>query len=286
MTAHAIVTEAPTEDLTAWAEECFGLLRPGGHLVAFGGPAWYRVTVAAEDAGFEIRDSLAYLSAEGFAPIILARKPLIGTVAANVLAHGTGALNIDGTRVQYQSDSDKASARPQGAATSHVGALAGKSQAWTESSSEQTAPSTTAETTGTSASLTVESAPSVAGTPRTEFSPSQSDKGRWPANVVLDGDMADALDEQSGTRAAGRFPGVQNVGPGGGGTTMGGGWTGEVGPERNLDAGGASRFFPVHPSRDDLVRWLVRLVTPPGGTVLGTLADRVNVATPVADGAA
>src|ERR1019366_8693354 len=33
-------------------------------------------------------------------PIVLARKPLIGTVAANVLAHGTGALNIDGSRVQ------------------------------------------------------------------------------------------------------------------------------------------------------------------------------------------
>ena len=32
-------------------------------------------------------------------PITMARKPLEGTVAKNVLAHGTGALNVDGCRV-------------------------------------------------------------------------------------------------------------------------------------------------------------------------------------------
>ena len=40
-------------------------------------------------------------------PCVLARKPLIGTVAANVLAHGTGALNIDGCRIGFASDADE-----------------------------------------------------------------------------------------------------------------------------------------------------------------------------------
>ena len=45
-------------------------------------------------------------------PCVLARKPLDGTVANNVLKHGTGGLNIDGTRVGYQNEADKASAMP------------------------------------------------------------------------------------------------------------------------------------------------------------------------------
>jgi site-specific DNA-methyltransferase (adenine-specific) len=69
-----------------------------------------------EDGGFEIRDMLAWLYGSGFPkshngewggtalkpalePITMARKPLVGTVAANMLAHGTGGLNIDGCRV-------------------------------------------------------------------------------------------------------------------------------------------------------------------------------------------
>jgi len=149
-----------------WAE-CLRVLKPGGHLLAFGGTRTYhRMAVAIEDAGFEVRDSLHWLYGSGFPksldvskaidkaagagrqvvgptvrdaqsestgrygawgdgitptapatpeaaawsgwgtalkpahePIVVARKPLVGTVAGNVLAHGTGALNIDGTRV-------------------------------------------------------------------------------------------------------------------------------------------------------------------------------------------
>ncbi|AEJ93638.1 DNA methyltransferase [Mycobacterium phage Doom] len=119
---------------TQWATECLRVLKPGGHLFAFGGSrTWHRLTVAIEDAGFEIRDSIAWLYGSGFPksldvskaidkaapatdavkqwqgwgtalkpafePIVVARKPLAGTVAANVLAHGTGALNIDACRV-------------------------------------------------------------------------------------------------------------------------------------------------------------------------------------------
>lgn len=99
-----------------WAE-CLRVLKPGGHLLAFAGTrTQHRMAVRIEDAGFEIRDMIAWLYGSGFPkshngpwggtalkpalePITVARKPLIGTVAANVLAHGTGALNIDGCRV-------------------------------------------------------------------------------------------------------------------------------------------------------------------------------------------
>lgn len=101
-----------------WAAECLRVLKPGGHLVASGSPRTaHRLTAGVEDAGFEIRDSIAWLYGSGFPkslnlgdgrgtalkpafePIVMARKPLIGTVAANVAAHGTGALNIDACRI-------------------------------------------------------------------------------------------------------------------------------------------------------------------------------------------
>ena len=161
--------DVPSVDV--WAE-CLRVLKPGGHLLAFAGTrTQHRMAVRIEDAGFEIRDMIAWVYGSGFPksldvskaldkmagaerevlgkakknggasngrnsasvgyvcetneyditapateaarqwqgwgtalkpalePITVARKPLIGTVAANVLAHGTGGLNIDGCRV-------------------------------------------------------------------------------------------------------------------------------------------------------------------------------------------
>jgi DNA modification methylase len=103
-------------DPAVWAE-CLRVLKPGGYLLAFSGTrTQHRTVCAIEDAGFEIRDQIGWAYGSGFPkshngewggtalkpawePICMARKPLIGTVAANVLAHGTGALNIDGCRV-------------------------------------------------------------------------------------------------------------------------------------------------------------------------------------------
>jgi site-specific DNA-methyltransferase (adenine-specific) len=100
-----------------WAE-ALRVLKAGGHLVAFGGTrTHHRLMVAIEDAGFEVRDTLCWLYGSGFPkslnigdgwgtalkpawePIVLARKPLAGTVAANVQQFGTGALNIDAGRI-------------------------------------------------------------------------------------------------------------------------------------------------------------------------------------------
>src|SRR4030067_3066975 len=98
-------------------QEALKVLKPGGYLLAFGGTrTFHRLACAIEDAGFEMRDTIMWVYGSGFPkshngpwggtalkpayePIILARKPLIGTVAANVQAHGTGALNIDDCRV-------------------------------------------------------------------------------------------------------------------------------------------------------------------------------------------
>lgn len=110
--------DVPSVDV--WAE-CLRVLRPGGYLLAFAGTrTQHRMAVRIEDAGFEIRDMIAWVYGSGFPkshnlsgdyqgwgtalkpalePITVARKPFAGTVAANVREHGTGALNIDGCRV-------------------------------------------------------------------------------------------------------------------------------------------------------------------------------------------
>lgn len=89
----------------------FDLLPPGGHLLAFAGSRTYhRMACAIEDAGFELRDSLAWLYGTGFPKtknvlkpamelIAMARRPMGTTVAANVLAYGVGNLNIEACRV-------------------------------------------------------------------------------------------------------------------------------------------------------------------------------------------
>jgi len=106
--------------------EALRVAKPGAHLLAFGGTrTFHRLTCAIEDAGWEVRDCLMWVYGSGFCkagyvrgkdgehvlkgfagslkpawePIILARKPVVGTVAANVMQFGTGAVNVDGCRV-------------------------------------------------------------------------------------------------------------------------------------------------------------------------------------------
>lgn len=100
-----------------WAAECQRVLRPGGHLAAFGAPrTFHRVACGIEDAGLELRDTLMWVYGTGmpksrryrggtgtslkpaWEPILLARKAPQGTVTANAEHHGTGLLEIDACR--------------------------------------------------------------------------------------------------------------------------------------------------------------------------------------------
>ena len=121
-------------------EECFRVLKPGGHLLAFAGTrTQHRMAVNIEDAGFEIRDMIAWVYGSGFPkshniskaidkvgspeaqqwdgwgtalkpalePITVARKPVAEkSIAENVLKYGTGAINIDASRVETNPEVD------------------------------------------------------------------------------------------------------------------------------------------------------------------------------------
>ncbi|MGN6373687.1 MAG: DNA-methyltransferase [Solirubrobacteraceae bacterium] len=97
-----------------WAAQAARVLKPGGHLLAFGSPrTFHRLVSGIEDGGLEIRDTLMWLNGQGFPksrrltggraatlkpafePIVLARAPLEGSTTANLEKWGTGALNID-----------------------------------------------------------------------------------------------------------------------------------------------------------------------------------------------
>tara|TARA_R110002012_G_scaffold300188_1_gene499772 strand:- start:523 stop:1518 length:996 start_codon:yes stop_codon:yes gene_type:complete len=95
------------------------LMKPGGHLLAFSASRnYHRMAVAIEDAGFEIRDQLMWLYGTGFPkslnlgdgwgtalkpahePIVMARKLIEGTNKNNKEKYGTGGINIDGCRIE------------------------------------------------------------------------------------------------------------------------------------------------------------------------------------------
>ena len=106
------------------AAECLRVAKPGAHALVWALPRTSHWTATAwENAGWEVRDRVLHLFGQGFPkshnlngdwqgwgtalkPAMedwwLLRKPLVGTVAANVQAHGVGALNVDGCRIQGQ----------------------------------------------------------------------------------------------------------------------------------------------------------------------------------------
>jgi len=281
--------------------ECLRVLKPGGHLLAFSGSRTYhRMTVAIEDAGFEIRDQIMWLYGSGFPksldvskaidkaaglleheaiaftvagrtdknlpspvtkgyeppkpqspeaqrwqgwgtalkpahePICVARKPLTGTVASNVLEWGTGALNIDGSRVG----------------------------------------------TGTGETVTYEVSDIRGGNygqdkeayaDRGKLTYTKTDQGRWPANVIHDGsdEVLAGFPNDAGrffycakASKSERNAGLEGFEPRKSDTrsdTAAGLWAQMEAPKAN--------FHPtVKPIA--LMRYLVKLVTPPGGTVL------------------
>lgn len=264
--------------------------KPGAYLAAFGGTrTFHRLMVAIEDAGWEIRDTLMWVYGSGFPkshnggwggtalkpawePIILARKPLTGTVEANWRKYGTGALNIDGCRVEAEprTISNYPSSGAQGCMSHAHGGGDGHS--------------------GRECVTRTETA------------------GRWPANVLHDGsdEVVALFPREAGAQApvfkrnADTFRGTYGVFAGS---------EDEAGSTFQGDSGSAARFFYCskasredrnhglddpgpqftmgarpcdyvavnraakgnhHPTvkPHDLMRWLCRLVTPPAGHVL------------------
>lgn len=244
-----------------WAE-VLRVLKPGAHLVAFGGTRTYhRMACAIEDAGFEIRDQIGWTYGSGFPkshnqpggkgtalkpawePICMARKNLDGTVAQNIAKWGTGALNIDdcriGTEVRYAAFTSLAPC--------HGNKLG---------------------------------ADGTAGLRRGTQGEPQRYEGRWPANLIHDGSdevlalFPDSKGQQGDVR--GTEPSLPT-------DQIYGQFKRRVASPARNDSGSAARFFycakaskkdrgegNVHPTvkPTDLMRYLCRLVTPPRGIVL------------------
>lgn len=214
-----------------WAE-VFRVMKPGAHLIAFSGTRTYhRLVCAIEDAGFEIRDQIGWLFGSGFPkshsqagewegwgsalkpawePICLARKPMIGTIAANLDKHGTGALSIDACRI-----------------ASTDGQLAAKY------ASVQSAGPRENNVYGV-------------GRRRDRSRSTPHAGGRWPANVIHDGS---GESEAAFPDGAARF-------------------------FYSAKADAADRCGSRHPTvkPTDLMAYLCRLVTRPGGAVLDPFA--------------
>lgn len=250
-------------DPAIWTE-CLRVLKPGGHLLAFGGSRTYhRLASAIEDAGFEIRDQIMWVYGSGFPkshnligewegwgtalkpahePIVIARKPLISTVAENVAIHGTGALNIDGCRV-----------KPTGESRERIDEKS-QDRRYTESG-------------GTNFAVT----PGIRG---------GDPAGRWPANFIHDGseEVLAAFPD-----APGQSGSVSGEEPSSKTNNVYGQFDGRPATQPRGDRGSAARFFycakasrkdrgdgNTHPTvkPTDLMRYLCRLVTPPSGVIL------------------
>lgn len=244
-------------------EKVLRILRPGGHLLCFGGTrTFHRMACAIEDAGFEIRDTLMWVYGSGmpkshnlhddwegwgtalkpaWEPIFVARKPLTGTVAKNALEYSCGAINIDGCRIE---SNDSITIHTRNSGENHV------------YNNFRVRPN------GQTAGQTV---------------------GRWPANLVHDGSdevinlFPDSVGQLAKARTDGSPEGNKVYSPKNHFTKN---------PEPRGDNGSSARFFYcAKASKEDrfgsnhptvkpisLMRWLVRLSTVRGGNIIDPFA--------------
>ena len=98
------------ENYKDW-EHLFHIAKPGCFLIALSN---HRTTCEIEDAGWEIRDSIILITSKKNYIFVMAMKPTEGTFVENARKWGVAGLNIDGCRIEYKSEKDKASATPQG----------------------------------------------------------------------------------------------------------------------------------------------------------------------------
>jgi DNA modification methylase len=240
--------------------ECLRVLKPGGHLLAFGGSRTYhRLACAVEDAGFDIRDQIMWLYGSGFPkshnlngdwqgwgtalkpahePIVVARKPIEGTVAENVQRWGTGAVNVDACRVGTSKEIPASPAK----ANDSIGTFKTRDR-------------------------------------HTNSSGFDANIGRWPANIIHDGSDQSTSPLGSAARffycakasKRDRDEGCEGMEERVVRITEGHG-RGEINTSKG-DGTGIRENFPRrnhHPTvkPTNLMRYLCRLVTPPGGLVL------------------
>ena len=188
-------------------------------------------------------------------PIILARKPLVGTVAANVLAHGVGGLNIDACRVQIDGGERELIDNRSGAGFG-TGATVGKNMG------------------------------------RAEGVFKSHSAGRFPANVLLDEHAAKEMDKQSGKAGAHGVGRGERTDAGVTGWSSDNrethhndsGGASRFFPVFKYQAKAPKKERPVieledgskiqHPTVKPLalLEWLVELITPPNGVVLDPFA--------------
>ena len=288
---------------------CLGLLKPGGHLIAFSASRnYHRMAVAIEDAGFEIRDQIMWLYGSGFPkshnigkqlgdedfgwgtalkpahePIVLARKPISEkSIADNVLKWGTGGINIDGCRIEGNDavyPDTNPDFRDQGKKSKEAIGIDKLSFGQTENVKRKTAN----RNPRTDDSVFNKSTTGFRSETQ-EFADADP-RGRFPANVMHDGShvVEDIFPKTSKSTGGG---GNKTVSPSD--NVYQGGW-GHKEYDKTVgfgDEGSASRYFycpkvsknernnsaikNTHPTVKpiELMKYLCRLVTPKGGTVL------------------
>lgn len=288
-----------------WATECLRVLKPGGRMLAFGGPRTsHRLTCGIEDAGFVIEDAIEFFFGAGGVAVELWET--LNDSQQKALAHVLNALSPDGGLFWlFGQGFPKHKSKLKPAYEPVVVARKGGASHLNIDACRIETPDSTRRNNCAEMGY-------HGGNLAREYA-TGSDIGRWPANIILDEEAAAALDEQSGTLTSGRCPD---------------GFRGEykahvygtfannlIRPETVYgDSGGASRFFycpkadraerdagldgvadrrggaeqfdsrwkegagelrcPTvknhHPTVKplSLMCWLVRLVTPEGGTVL------------------
>ncbi len=267
-------------DVALW-RAALRVVKPGGYLIAFAhARTYHRMVCAIEDAGFEIRDQIMWLYGSAMPkggvrdgrgtclkpahePIVVARRPLIGTVAANLARYGTGAMNIDACRIA-SADANPSIARRQGSTAHLSNRPACETEAEGRMASRQTPDAFRAARPGEAL-------------------------GRWPANVVHDG----SDDACAGFPVTDRrvVPQVRVQAKARSATATVYGQDNRIRTTPGYaDHGSAARYFycakasradrdiggvgNTHPTVKPtaLMRWLVRLFTPENGLVLDPFA--------------
>ena len=231
-------------DVTVW-QQCLRVLKPGGHLIAFGGSRTYhRLAVAIEDAGFEIRDQIQWIYASGFPKSLDVSKALdkvTGKQGTGFVIAGHDGRNADmkqdlsfrsdygykyapatdlakqwqgwGSNLKPAHEPAVLARKPlcgtvaDNVTTWGVGALNIDGTRVEAFDGYEKAWDTPVRTNISNGSATFDTGKSsISGTHLVDISANKPTAGRWPANVIFDEEAAQILDEQSGHSVSSATP--------------------------------------------------------------------------------